>query len=164
MATHDNLTGLASRLLCMNHLKLSIAAAKRTQTNTGIFFIDLDDFKKVNDQCGHDVGDKLLIEVSQRIQSSVREMDTVGRLGGDEFLIIATNMTSRSDAIQIADSLMDALLKPFKVCDQDIRINISVGISLYPDHTEDSEDLVKLADQAMYQSKRKGKNCYSFYS
>jgi len=123
-------------------------------------FIDLDGFKAVNDTLGHDAGDELLIKVAQRLVECVRVSDTVVRLGGDEFTVIPSTVTSPDNAETVAGKIIASLFEPFTVNGQEARIGASIGISLYPEHGDDTDMLLKKADAAMYQAKKQGKNDY----
>ena len=164
LATHDQLTGLASRVVCMDHIDGAMAISRRHGTKTAILFVDLDGFKVVNDTLGHDAGDELLVKVGERLLDGVREVDTVGRIGGDEFLIVLTNMSHPKDIGTIAEKLVESLSQPFALQRDNVTIGCSIGISLYPDHADEAENLIQKADAAMYQVKREGKNGFAFWS
>ncbi len=163
MANHDVLTKLPTRRLFMELLIKSLAVAKRHTKIAAVLFVDLDGFKAVNDTLGHDVGDKTLKKTAARLSSCVREVDTVARIGGDEFLIILTNMPDKESIISIAEELVRAVAIPYKIDSAaDINISASIGIALYPDNAVEPLALINLADQAMYDVKRQGKNNYLF--
>jgi len=162
MANHDTLTGLATRRLGLEYIPIAIAHARRNKNKAAVLFIDLDGFKAINDTLGHDAGDYLLQGVAERLSSCVREMDMVVRVGGDEFIIVMSNITSREDTALIAQKLIDALTKSFSLAGKEASIGASIGIALYPDHGQESESLIKLADEAMYQVKGNGKNHFVF--
>ena len=161
-ALHDELTGLANRLLFQDRLKTSILRGQRQGMSFSIFMIDLDRFKSVNDSLGHNVGDLLLREVARRLNSQVRKADTVARLGGDEFAIILDSLTD-TQVGQIADKLVIAIKEPFLLAGHEINIGISMGIASYPMHGQDCTTLVNRADIAMYEAKRNNLPylCYS---
>jgi len=127
-------------------------------------FADLDDFKQVNDQYGHFLGDELLKQVGSRLRNSLREGDVVGRIGGDEFLIVLANSPSSEDCINISNNIFKAMQEKFSIGLQNINVNISLGSATYPEDTKHTNELLKLADQAMYTAKNKGKNCYIKYN
>ncbi|KAA0874165.1 sensor domain-containing diguanylate cyclase [Nitrincola tapanii] len=157
LATHDSLTGLINRNLFNDRLLLALANAKRDEQALALMFIDLDKFKEVNDQLGHDAGDALLIEVAQRLLRCVREVDSVSRMGGDEFNILLYPCDLPA-AIQIAQRIRLQLEQPFQLQQREIRISGSIGLAFYPEHAEDAKTLMKVADMAMYQAKRQGRN------
>lgn len=162
-ATHDTLTGLPTRSLCMDRLSKVLDLAKRNNQQAAVLFIDLDGFKEVNDNFGHDVGDKVLIETAQRLKSSVRESDTVARIGGDEFIILLSEIHQPNDASLVAKTVLDRIKNSYLYDrKEEIHIGVSIGISLYPDNALDPEKLIQFADKAMYCVKTKGKNNFSF--
>ncbi len=162
LANHDPLTGLPNLRLARERLMSTISMAKRQGWKAAIMFIDLDGFKNVNDSYGHDCGDELLKLVAQRLMKSLRETDTVARIGGDEFLIIQTEVAHRFAAANVADKIVKHMANPFHIEEKEITIGASIGIALYPEHGEDSRILLKKADDAMYYTKRIGKNGYTF--
>ena len=129
-----------------------------------MLFLDLDDFKKVNDSLGHEVGDKLLIESAKRLQNVLRKEDTVGRLGGDEFIIILRNLNEHHNALSIAEVLLKTFREPFNIDDRELILTLSIGIALYPVNGVVASDLLRNADTAMYQAKSLGRNTYSFFT
>ena len=163
MAYHDALTGLPNRLLLNDRVNQGILYASRQKTLISIMFIDLDEFKKINDALGHNQGDELLRQVSKRLLSVVRKSDTVYRLGGDEFIIYINGYKNKEDLDIIASKTIDVLNKPFVLEGQEYFITGSIGISQYPKDGEDVETLIKNADKAMYESKSLGKNQYKKY-
>ena len=162
LATHDLLTDLPSLRLAKDRLSSALNLARRYKKGAAVMFIDLDGFKSVNDTLGHDVGDYVLKEVARRLLSSVRETDTVARVGGDEFLIIATEIQSPDNAAQIAEKVIRSVSQPIIINGRQATVGTSIGISLFPDHSEDMDNLIKLADEAMYKVKNAGKNNYRF--
>lgn len=162
LANHDPLTGLPNLRLARERLHSAIALSKRKEWMAAIMFIDLDGFKEVNDSYGHDVGDEILQQVAKRLVTSLRETDTVARIGGDEFLLIQTEVTHRFAAANVAEKIVTNLSKPFFHEKIEINIGASIGISIYPEHGTESRILIKKADDAMYYTKRIGKNNYSF--
>ncbi len=158
-AHHDALTGLPNRALLNDRLEQAILHAKRHNNKVGCLYIDLDNFKKINDTLGHNVGDLLLKKVALRLQKNVRDSDTVSRLGGDEFTVLLNDMSISQDAINIANKIRVELERPFNLMDSNIiYISASIGIALFPEHGRSGIELSKSADDAMYQSKNTGKN------
>lgn len=159
-AYHDSLTGLPNRELFKDRLNVAIAHARRLKTHVAVLFLDLDHFKLVNDTFGHSVGDRLLQEVAERIAVSIREEDSVARMGGDEFTLLVSDLTHESDATKIARKLLEAVGKPMNIEGHELYITTSVGISMFPNDGEDAEALLKNADTAMYRAKEVGRNNY----
>ncbi|MCP4129287.1 MAG: bacteriohemerythrin [Gammaproteobacteria bacterium] len=162
-ASHDILTNLPNRILMFDRLESSITQMKRSQQKLALMFLDLDDFKRVNDTMGHNVGDVMLIETAQRITHAVRASDTVARLGGDEFLILVPDITARSDAEPIAEKVLTALCKPFLINGMHLPISASIGLAFYPDDGDDAQLLLSKADTAMYQVKADGGGKYRHF-
>ena len=163
LALYDNLTGLANRHLFFDHLQLAITDARRNHNKCGLLFLDLDRFKPINDQLGHDAGDQVLQEVAHRLQGLVRAGDTVARMGGDEFTMVVGELHSSEDACLIADKVVEAMNRPFELSFGSCSLGISIGIAIYPDHSQDQDELITLADQAMYQAKARGRNGFALY-
>lgn len=163
LAYHDALTDLPNRRMFIQHLNREIISAKRFQSNLAVLFLDMDRFKDVNDSFGHDVGDLLLVEAAKRLQKCVRTGDMVGRLGGDEFTILLTQITGRQEAADIAGHIMQELQKPFAFNGNEFNISCSIGIALYPDDGDQAEDLLKRADTALYTVKSRGRNGFDFF-
>ena len=163
-ATHDPLTGLANRILFVDRLQKSLARSGRNGTSCALFYIDIDNFKPVNDRYGHHAGDELLRQLAQRMLGHMREVDTVARLGGDEFAAVMEQPADPADALATAQRLMDALSQPYQLALQDhaepveVRVGASIGIALYPQHAGDMEALIRSADALMYRAKKTGKN------
>ena len=157
-ANHDELTQLPNRSLYFDRLQQALILSKRNHSKLAILFIDLDNLKKINDQYGHKVGDAVLKEVAVRIQSSIRESDTLARLGGDEFIILISGFESSFEVIQVAEKIRSLLLEPLNIVDQQITTSASIGIAIYPDHGDNEIDLMNHADLAMYAAKRNGRN------
>jgi diguanylate cyclase (GGDEF)-like protein/PAS domain S-box-containing protein len=164
LASHDTLTDLPNRSLFSDRLNHALSLAKRSQQQVAVIFLDLDNFKMVNDTMGHEKGDELLIEVAQRISKCLRKSDTVARIGGDEFALVVENVISLQDITQIIDKISNAISAPITLGGQIWNITPSIGITLYPQDGEDAETLLKGADIAMYTVKEKGKNGYHFFS
>ena len=162
LATRDALTGLPNRLLLHERLNQAIALAKRGGRRVGVLFIDLDRFKNVNDTLGHRIGDELLKRVAASLSSALRETDLLARLGGDEFMVIVEDFDDRAVLGRVAQKLLDAIAQPFEIEGNDIFVTSSIGIAVYPDDTDDPEELLKFADVAMYRSKDLGRNTYQF--
>jgi|GEM_PF-5130763 len=162
LANHDTLTGLPTRRLVMDHIANAMALARRNRTKAALLFLDLDDFKQINDSLGHEVGDKLLIEAGNRLKQTVREVDTVARLGGDEFIVLLANIERSNDAALVAEKLVNTLSQPYDIEGNQISGSASIGIAVYPDHAEEPEGLIQKADTAMYEVKHKAKNGYIF--
>ncbi|RDH91322.1 MAG: hypothetical protein DIZ77_03805 [endosymbiont of Seepiophila jonesi] len=149
----DALTGLPNRRHLMNSLEHALMLAKRTGNKVAVMFLDLDHFKSVNDTYGHAVGDRLLVFVAQRIRGCLREMDTLVRTGGDEFVILLEVINNDLDLFALGDRIADEIRTPFPVNGDKIEIGVSIGVSIYPSHGESVEDLLKRADSAMYVAK-----------
>lgn len=162
MAHHDSLTGLPNRFLFFDHLAQAQAQAHRRKESFAVLFMDLDGFKDINDTLGHEMGDSLLKEVAARLLGCVRKVDTVARVGGDEFTIILTNTQTLASIEMVAKKVLDALNRPFTISGKEPCIGTSIGISIYPPDSGNSDDLVRHADTAMYQAKKKG-NTFCFY-
>lgn len=163
MAHHDFLTGLANRSLFHDRLNQTIQRAKRNAFKFALLFVDLDRFKPVNDEFGHEIGDKLLQEVASRLQGIVRENDTVARLGGDEFVILLEELTSRQVVADIAAEVIAGINQPCQIDGHQIEVGGSVGITIYPDDSGDREGILRCADYAMYAAKADGRNRFCFY-
>ena len=158
MALFDQLTGLPNRRNFFEKLKYSASNARRNKSRIALLFIDLDGFKKVNDTLGHGMGDHLLKEVAQRLIANIRESDASARMGGDEFTVILNNVQSDKDAASIAEKIIKAINQPIKLNGNLCNVGASIGIAIYPDHTENINALINAADDAMYQAKANGKN------
>ncbi|MDD2336810.1 MAG: EAL domain-containing protein [Geobacteraceae bacterium] len=176
LAYYDTLTGLPNRILFQDNFSHAISFAKRTKTQIGILFVDLDRFKQINDTLGHAVGDKVLQEVAERLNAGVRKYDYVtrepvegidaeiARFAGDEFIIMLKNVRDHFDAAKVAQRIQDSLAMPYTIDGTEIIVTPSIGISLYPVDGERLEDLIKFADIAMYHAKELGRNNFQFYS
>ncbi|NMM13845.1 MAG: diguanylate cyclase [Rhodoferax sp.] len=163
LANHDGLTGLPNRALFVERLRHAIAHAHRNREKVAVMFLDLDKFKQINDTLGHHVGDQLLQVVAQRLTTCVREDDTVARLGGDEFTVILESIANTDDVPYVAQKIIDSLSRPMLLDGHEITVTVSVGISLYPADSEQSDDLIKYADTAMYLAKKVGRNNFQFF-
>ena len=163
-AQHDPLTGLANRLLCMDRLKQSIKIASRNKTMLAVIFIDLNNFKKINDTYGHQLGDLVLIHVANNIKTHIRETDHVARIGGDEFMLLLNGINNKHKINEILEKIKLSLSPPLISKHQSIGVGISMGISLYPEDGGNMDVLISNADLAMYCSKTKGRNAYCYYN
>jgi diguanylate cyclase (GGDEF)-like protein len=164
LALHDPLTGLPNRLLFQDRLQQAIALSKRNGHKFAVFFMDLDNFKIINDTMGHEVGDELLKEVAKRLSDTGRDMDTVARLGGDEFAFIINKVQTIENAVIVAQRLNKLLKKPIEVNGNKINMGSSIGVTMFPDDAENSEKLLRNADIAMYQAKDDGRNVIRFFT
>ena len=162
-ANYDSLTGLPNRRMFHDRLEQEIKRAHRAKSSLALLFLDLDYFKEVNDRLGHDMGDKLLKDVAQRLSSCVRDSDTVARLGGDEFTIILSDLAALESVERIASSIVEKLAVPFQLGDAVANVSASIGIAIYPNDSTDIPSLLKNADLAMYAAKRHGRNQFHFY-
>lgn len=163
-AYYDSLTGLPNRLLFMEHVRLRLSYARRNRNRVAILFLDLDHFKYINDSLGHTVGDGLLKVVANRLKACIRESDLVARMGGDEFIVILSDITTAEDAAIVGRKIIASLLESFFIESHKVNTTASIGISIYPDDGEGEEDLLKNADIAMYHAKKQGRNNYEFYN
>jgi diguanylate cyclase (GGDEF)-like protein/PAS domain S-box-containing protein len=164
LAYHDNLTGLPNRSLLQDRLAHSIARAERTNRKVAVLFIDLDNFKNINDTLGHDVGDELLRQVARRLTECVRAEDTIARQGGDEFIVLCDGLDDGRGASLVAQKILNALRKPFVLGGSDQHVSGSVGIALFPEDGRDAQTLMKNADTAMFHGKTQGKNTYQYFT
>ncbi|AJE04825.1 diguanylate cyclase [Geobacter pickeringii] len=164
LAHHDTLTGLPNRILFLDRLQQAKALANRYRHQVAVLFLDLDRFKIINDTLGHPVGDKLLQKVAQRIAGCVREVDTVARIGGDEFTIVLVNIDNVEDVKRISQKILQSLSVPFTVDTYELFITTSIGITLFPADGDNLDTLVKKADIAMYHAKGEGRNNFQFYT
>jgi diguanylate cyclase (GGDEF)-like protein len=158
MANFDALTGLPNRILLADRLQQGLAMARRNNRLLAVCFLDLDEFKPVNDCFGHAVGDALLQEVAQRLSTAVRSGDTVARIGGDEFVLILNELETRDEANTILERLIGDIALPCHVMGHTLSVTASIGVILCPHPVAQPDELVRLADEAMYQAKRDGRN------
>jgi diguanylate cyclase (GGDEF)-like protein/PAS domain S-box-containing protein len=163
LAHFDELTGVPNRKLLFDRLRQSLAMARRCKQQLAVLFIDLDGFKAINDSYGHEAGDIMLRSVAQRLRQTLRDSDTVARVGGDEFVVLLNNLNAVENISTIADKLIGAVSFPIKLDKLQCQVGASIGVSLFPEHGDTAETLLSCADSAMYQSKRRGKNCWSLY-
>ncbi len=164
LAHHDSLTDLPNRLLFNARLEHAIRIAHRDQHQIGLIFLDLDNFKRINDSLGHPVGDCILQSVGVRLNTQIREVDTLARLGGDEFTLLLEEIAHPEEASIVAEKVLDIFNNPFEVKGHQLHVTPSIGISVYPEDGEDVTTLVRNADTAMYSAKAKGGNTYQFYT
>jgi len=164
MAHHDALTKLPNRNLFMDRLRQAMARARWHKRLIAVMFLDLDRFKTINDSLGHNVGDQLLIQLTQRLSSGVRAGDTIARFGGDEFAILLDDIASEKDISQLAKKILDTMIASFVIEGRDLFMTASIGVSIFPNDGEDADTLLRNADVAMYRAKDLGRNNYQFYS
>jgi diguanylate cyclase (GGDEF)-like protein/PAS domain S-box-containing protein len=162
LATHDFLTGLPNRVLLRDRITIAIAHAQRSNSMVAIMSMDMDNFKHINDEFGHGVGDEVLKEVGQRAMTAFRTSDTVSRIGGDEFIVVLTEFPSQDILERTVARVMDSVRRPLKCGDQILTPSFSLGIALYPTNGKEVDDLLLKSDRALYQAKKRGKNCYAF--
>jgi diguanylate cyclase (GGDEF)-like protein len=162
-AYHDSLTGLPNRALFQDRMSRDLGQAKRAKTNTALLLMDLDRFKTINDTLGHAAGDKLLIEVAERLQSRRREGDTIARLGGDEFVMVVSQLRHKEDVAIVAEQILDVLKAPIQIKEFDLHVSASIGIAIYPDDGDDHASLLKSADVALYRAKELGRNNFQIF-
>lgn len=163
LAQHDFLTGLPNRMLLTERLTQAIGMADRHRKQLALLFLDLDYFKQINGSYGHGVGDHLLQEVAAEVEACVRGTDTVSCHGGDEFVILLTEIEERQDAIHVAKKLLAQFAMPRIIDGHELQVNLSIGISVYPENGADAQTLMHNADTAMYTTKGNGKNSYQFF-
>ena len=163
LAQYDHLTGLVNRTLFRDRLVQATARSKRMQQMIGLMLLDLDRFKLVNDTFGHDIGDELLKAVSERLKTCVREVDTVARMGGDEFTIILEGVSSEQNILVVAKRITESIATPFELKGHCISIGISIGITIYPQDDHPVDELLKHADTAMYQAKQHGGSAFHLH-
>jgi diguanylate cyclase (GGDEF)-like protein/PAS domain S-box-containing protein len=164
LAKHDFLTDLPNRMLLSDRVENAIALARRHGKKPAVLFLDLDGFKHINDSLGHPIGDKLLQSVGQRLAACVRGSDTVSRQGGDEFVVLLSEIEHAEDAARSAEKMLLALAAPYTIAGKELHVSASIGISVCPDDGRDAETLIKSADTAMYHAKDKGRNNYQFFT
>ena len=160
----DALTDTPNRALMLDRMERAIATARRRKTCIAVVFLDLDQFKQINDTLGHTIGDGVLQLVARRLESVVRESDNVSRHGGDEFLVLLTGISHSSDAALVADKVIAALSAPSRVGDHILHLSASIGVAVYPEDGQDAATLIDRADAAMYRSKKNGLGRFEFHS
>jgi diguanylate cyclase (GGDEF)-like protein/PAS domain S-box-containing protein len=163
LAQHDFLTDLPNRLLLNDRITQAVSLSRRHGKHLAVLFLDLDGFKHINDSLGHEIGDKMLQLVAQRLVACIRTSDTVSRHGGDEFVILLSEIAEAGDAAFIAEKILAAMARPHAISELNVRLSASIGISIYPQDGHDADKLIKSADTAMYQAKGKGTNNYHFF-
>jgi diguanylate cyclase len=163
-AERDFLTGLPNRALLSDRLAQSLALAIRHCQRLAVLYVDLDNFKNINDSFGHSVGDQLLQSAAKRLEKCIRHSDTVSRQGGDEFVVLLSEVDSAQDAACVSEKLLKAMAKPHLIGDHELNMTLSIGISLFPDDAGDAETLLTNADAAMYHAKRVGRNNYKCFT
>jgi diguanylate cyclase (GGDEF)-like protein/PAS domain S-box-containing protein len=164
LAHHDPLTALPNRSLMVERLERRVLQAKRDKHSFALLFLDLDHFKHINDSLGHAIGDKLLQAIAQRLTDCVRTSDSVGRLGGDEFLILLSELAETTDAVKVAAKIIEHMAPPFELDGHRLSTSVSIGIAIHPGDGRDAHDLMKNADTAMYHAKASGRNTYRFFT
>jgi len=163
LAHHDSLTGVANRAMLSEQVERELAVARRRGSRLAVVFIDLDYFKHINDTYGHETGDVVLKELATRLARSVRAIDIVGRLGGDEFVVVLSEVSDTRDVIALTDKLRRECARPLHVNGHEVRLAVSMGVSLFPDDAQDFRTLLRFADSALYQAKGEGRNNVQFY-
>jgi len=164
LAMHDPLTGLPNKIFLQDKFQIEKARYDRYKNKFAILFVDLYEFKFINDYYGHNIGDEVLKIISEKLQSNIRKSDIISRIGGDEFVILANDLTDIKNVTIIADKIITSFLEPIKVEDKEFSIGVNIGIAIYPDDGNELDDLIKKADFAMYYAKNMGKNKFSFYN
>ncbi len=164
LAMHDVVTGLKNRAFVQREFQALLDAAKARGQSVGFLYVDIDRFKTINDSLGHAIGDELLIEVARRLQESVRDGDVVARAGGDEFLVLLRETTDRDSLNRVAVRIREELARPVQAETRELRVTVSIGISVFPQDGADIESLMKSADLALYQAKDSGRNCHRYFS
>jgi diguanylate cyclase (GGDEF)-like protein/PAS domain S-box-containing protein len=164
LAYYDGLTGLPNRRLFLDRLNVSLSQARRDRHMLAVMFVDLDQFKQINDTLGHEIGDRLLVAVTERMKGCLREGDTLARLGGDEFTVILPVLAHPEAASNVAQKFLDCFTQAMNIGGHGLHVTASIGISIYPGDGEDADSLIKHADAAMYRIKESGRNRYLFYA
>ena len=163
VANSDALTGIPNRRLLSDRLGQAIARAHRNGRLLSVCYLDLDGFKKVNDHYGHEAGDRLLVEITHRMQEVLRAGDTLARLGGDEFVVLFNDLANEQECLQILDRILEVVAMPIILCNDEAAVSASIGVTFYTSANEDGDTLLRQADQAMYVAKQIGKNRYHLY-
>jgi diguanylate cyclase (GGDEF)-like protein len=164
LAEHDSLTGLANRRFLERILDENIRLAILEDNSIVVFFVDLDDFKRVNDAYGHDAGDRVLVAIAARLVSVFRDGDYVARVGGDEFVVVVPGVKDMTSIASMADKVVKSLNEPLSITEGPVSVSISVGVALFPEHGHSSRELINRADEAMYLIKRTGKGAWRLWS
>ena len=163
-ANHDELTDLPNRALFNDRLAVAIQKADRNKSALGVFFLDIDYFKQINDQYGHDIGDEILKRFAHRLRDCLRRADTLARIGGDEFMVIVEENTDLTTSQTVAKKIIEAMQQPIELGESKLMISTSIGIAIYPNDAKNAQDLIKNADMAMYAAKEAGRNNFKFFS
>ena len=163
-ANYDSLTNLPNRFLTLDRLSQLINESQRSKQQAAVLFLDLDDFKKINDSMSHEIGDQLLVQAARRLRDSVRDGDTVSRLGGDEFIVLMGNLKSADDAYPVAEKLLHCFRNTFQLDGRELSVTVSIGIAIYPEDGSNPAELLRNADAAMYHSKEQGRNAYHYFT
>ena len=163
VAYYDPLTGAPNRRLLIDRLSQVLAHERRTVQPIAVCYFDLDGFKPINDALGHDAGDQLLRELTQRLRGILREYDTLARVGGDEFVLVLCNLEQEAECYDIIERVLATIQIPFIIKEQSVTVSASLGVTLYPHDESTTGDLIRHADQAMYKAKQSGKNCFAIY-
>jgi diguanylate cyclase (GGDEF)-like protein len=163
LAHHDALTGLPNRLLLLDRLEQAVAQARREGQGFAVLMLDLDDFKDVNDTLGHPLGDQLLCAVAERLRRAIRQVDTLARFGGDEFVVVQTGLQDPSGVVVLAHKIIDVLARGFVIEEQQVHTSASIGIALFPEDGTEPDRLLKNADLALYRAKTQGRNRFELY-
>lgn len=163
-ANYDSLTDLPNRFLTLDRLSQMIKESLRNGSRAAVFFLDLDDFKKINDTMSHEVGDHLLIQAAARLRDVMRDEDTVSRLGGDEFVMLMGSLSNAEDAYPVAEKILECFRNPFHLDGRELVLTVSIGISIFPDDGDNPATLLRNADTAMYHSKEQGRNTYNYFT
>jgi diguanylate cyclase (GGDEF)-like protein/PAS domain S-box-containing protein len=164
LAQHDVLTNLPNRMLLTDRIGQAIAQAARASKSVAVLFLDLDRFKTINDSLGHEMGDRVLLAVAKRLSDALREGDTVARLGGDEFVVALPEISDTRDVGAVAGKVLKAVSQPLRIDHLELHIEVSIGVSLYPEDGQDADTLMRKADTAMYHAKSSGRNNYQFFT
>jgi diguanylate cyclase (GGDEF)-like protein len=164
LANHDMLTGLPNRNFAMGRIEQTLVSASRLEHKTALLFLDLDNFKTINDSLGHDGGDELLRQVARRLAACIRRADSISRHGGDEFLIMLTDVGTSQAAASVAAKITEVLSEPFQILGREVSTSTSIGVAMFPEDGETLDVLIRCADSAMYQAKEEGRNTYRFYT
>ncbi|MCX4188742.1 putative bifunctional diguanylate cyclase/phosphodiesterase [Methylophaga sp. OBS3] len=164
LAHYDNLTKLPNRFLSLDRLNQVLVQAKQHETIAAVVFIDLDNFKKINDTLGHEAGDNILVQAANRLRIQQRKGDTVGRLGGDEFIAILSEVPSQNALLTVTENLLEQFRRPFIVAGRELMLTASIGLALYPQDGSDASTLLRHADSAMFDAKERGRNNFSFFT
>jgi diguanylate cyclase (GGDEF)-like protein/PAS domain S-box-containing protein len=160
LATHDNLTSLPNRVLLFDRFDVAVANAKRKRNRLAIMSLDLDKFKTVNDTLGHDGGDKVLVAAAGRLTNILRKVDTVARIGGDEFVVLLWEIDNKDNAVKVAQKILQSFRQPLVIAERQFTITISIGVAIFPEDGEEIQELLKKSDESLYRAKESGRNKY----